>query len=99
MVTASRTALARTALTAVPLTRALALAQWAGAILPVPISARTAVGHMTRRTSTRATWRRHHPSDEEHQRMLEWLGLEDPSDFDPAAFDLASVNARLHGIA
>jgi len=28
--------------------------------------------------------------------MLEWLGLEE-SDFDPAAFDLASVNARLHG--
>jgi hypothetical protein len=25
------------------------------------------------------------------------LGLEDPSDFDPAGFDLASVNARLHG--
>ena len=37
------------------------------------------------------------PSDEEHEEMLEWLGLEDPSDFDPAAFDLASVNARLHG--
>jgi hypothetical protein len=36
-------------------------------------------------------------SDEEHERMLEWLGLEDPSDFDPAAFDLASVNARLQG--
>ena len=31
MVTASRTALARTALTTVPLTRALALAQWTGA--------------------------------------------------------------------
>ena len=29
--------------------------------------------------------------------MLMWLGLEDSSDFDPAAFDLASVNARLHG--
>jgi hypothetical protein len=29
--------------------------------------------------------------------MLEWLGLEDPSDFDAGAFDLASVNARLHG--
>jgi hypothetical protein len=37
------------------------------------------------------------PSDEEHKRTLEWLGLEDPSDFDPAVFDLASVNARLHG--
>ena len=38
------------------------------------------------------------PSDEEHDERLEWLGLEDPSDFDPAAFDLASVNARLHGL-
>jgi Plasmid pRiA4b ORF-3-like protein len=37
------------------------------------------------------------PSDEEHEGILEWLGLEDPSDFDPAAFDLGSVNARLHG--
>jgi hypothetical protein len=37
------------------------------------------------------------PSDEEHEERLEWLGLEDPSDYDPAAFDLASVNARLHG--
>jgi Plasmid pRiA4b ORF-3-like protein len=37
------------------------------------------------------------PSDEEHGGMLEWLGLEDAADFDPAAFDLASVNARLHG--
>ena len=39
------------------------------------------------------------PSDEEHERILGWLGLEDPSDFDPAAFDLASVNARLRGPA
>ena len=31
------------------------------------------------------------PSDEEHEERLEWLGLEDPADFDPAAFDLASV--------
>jgi hypothetical protein len=37
------------------------------------------------------------PSDEEHEEMREWLGLEDPSAFDPAAFDLATVNARLHG--
>jgi hypothetical protein len=37
------------------------------------------------------------PSDEEHEERLEWLGLEDPLDFDPAAFDLAGVNARLHG--
>jgi hypothetical protein len=39
------------------------------------------------------------PSDEDHEGALEWLGLEDPSDFDPAAFDLASINARLHGPA
>jgi hypothetical protein len=39
------------------------------------------------------------PSDEQHEEMLEWLGLGDPSDFDPAAFDLASVNARLHGLS
>ena len=37
------------------------------------------------------------PSGEGHEERLEWLGLEDPSEFDPAAFDLASVNARLHG--
>ncbi len=37
------------------------------------------------------------PSAEEHEELLEWLGLDDPSDFDPAAFDLASANARLHG--
>ena len=37
------------------------------------------------------------PSAEDHKAALEWLGLEDPSDFDPAAFDLASVNARLQG--
>jgi hypothetical protein len=39
------------------------------------------------------------PSDEEHEERLEWLGLEDAADFDPAAFDLASVNARLQGPA
>jgi Plasmid pRiA4b ORF-3-like protein len=32
-------------------------------------------------------------SDEEHEEMLEWLGSEDPSEFDPAAFDLASVTS------
>jgi Plasmid pRiA4b ORF-3-like protein len=37
------------------------------------------------------------PSDEEHEQTLEWLGLEKPSDFDPAAFDLARVNIRLQG--
>jgi hypothetical protein len=36
--------------------------------------------------------------DEDEDGMLEWLGLEDPSDFDPAAFDLAGVNARLLGL-
>lgn len=38
------------------------------------------------------------PSAEDHEEMLEWLGLEDPTDFDPAAFDLASVNARLRSL-
>ena len=37
------------------------------------------------------------PSAEDHEELLDWLGLDDPSDFDPAAFDLASANARLHG--
>jgi hypothetical protein len=37
------------------------------------------------------------PAAEEHENLLDWLGLDDPSDFDPAAFDLASANARLHG--
>jgi hypothetical protein len=37
------------------------------------------------------------PSDEGHEERLDWLGLEDSSDFDPAAFDLARVNARFHG--
>jgi hypothetical protein len=36
------------------------------------------------------------PSAEEHEERLEWLRLEDPSDFEAASFDLASVNARLH---
>jgi Plasmid pRiA4b ORF-3-like protein len=39
------------------------------------------------------------PSAEDHEELLEWLGLDDPSDFDPAAFNLARVNARLHGPA
>jgi hypothetical protein len=52
---------------------------------PLPVTFHTQPGPVDRR-----------PSDEEHERMLEWLGLEDPSDFDPAVFDLARVNARLH---
>ena len=39
------------------------------------------------------------PSGEEHERIPEWLGLEDPPNCDSAAFDLASVNACLHGPA
>ena len=35
------------------------------------------------------------PSNEEHEEVLEWLGVEDTSDFAPAAFHLASVNAHL----
>jgi len=34
----------------------------------------------------------HHP---EHQERLEWLGLDDPADLDPAAFDPAGVTAAL----
>jgi hypothetical protein len=37
------------------------------------------------------------PVQEEHRELLEWLGLEDPSDFDPAAFDLDDANARVSG--
>lgn len=35
------------------------------------------------------------PDHEEHWDRLEWLGLDEPSEFDPAAFDLAEVNHRL----
>ncbi|MGH3290867.1 MAG: plasmid pRiA4b ORF-3 family protein [Trebonia sp.] len=37
------------------------------------------------------------PADEEHQELLEWLGLDDPSDFDPTAFNLDYANARVSG--
>jgi hypothetical protein len=39
------------------------------------------------------------PSDDEHEAMLEWLGLDDASEFDPAAFSPDAVNARLAFVA
>ena len=35
------------------------------------------------------------PAHEEHQDMLEWLGLDAGKDFDPQKFSVAEVNARL----
>ncbi len=35
------------------------------------------------------------PDDEEHQDLLEWMGLDEGADFDPARFDLAEVNEAL----
>jgi hypothetical protein len=35
------------------------------------------------------------PADPEHKEMLEWLGLDKGSDFDPAAFSADKVNTRL----
>jgi len=35
------------------------------------------------------------PSHEEHEQMLEWLGLERAGEFDPAACDVDAVNAAL----
>lgn len=37
------------------------------------------------------------PTDEEHESMMEWMGLENASDFDPSAFDLDAVNRALAG--
>jgi hypothetical protein len=37
------------------------------------------------------------PDHDDHEDMLDWLGLEDPGDFNPAEFNLAEVNRRLHG--
>jgi hypothetical protein len=37
------------------------------------------------------------PTDDEHEQMMEWLGLEDPADFDPTAFDVDKVNHALTG--
>lgn len=39
------------------------------------------------------------PAHEEHDAMLEWLGLETAAEFDPEAFDLAEANALLRGRA
>lgn len=38
---------------------------------------------------------RSHP---EHEDLREWLGLDDASQFDPAAFDVAAVNRALEGL-
>jgi hypothetical protein len=38
------------------------------------------------------------PADDEHKEMLEWLGLNKGSDFDPAAFSVDKVNTRLHDL-
>lgn len=35
------------------------------------------------------------PDHPEHQQMLEWLGLDDPAEFDPAAFDAKAVTRAL----
>ncbi len=35
------------------------------------------------------------PDDEDHVDMLDWLGLDEPGQFDPAAFSLDEVNSRL----
>jgi hypothetical protein len=37
------------------------------------------------------------PVHEDHLDRLDWLGLDSPEEFDPAAFDLAAINARLGG--
>ncbi len=35
------------------------------------------------------------PADEQHQDMLEWLGLETGSEFDPTSFDIDEINESL----
>jgi hypothetical protein len=35
------------------------------------------------------------PGHEDHESLLEWLGLDDAADFDPAWFRLEEVNDRL----
>lgn len=37
------------------------------------------------------------PDDDEHPRMLEWLGLDSAAQFDPTAFDLEEANDLLEG--
>jgi hypothetical protein len=39
------------------------------------------------------------PGHDEHEERLEWLGLDSAQEFDPAAFDLAEVNAALARLA
>jgi hypothetical protein len=38
------------------------------------------------------------PDHEEHEELLAWLGLDDPSEFDPAEFSADEVNARLRHV-
>ena len=38
------------------------------------------------------------PDHEEHEELLGWLGLDDPSEFDPAEFSLDEINARLRHV-
>ena len=35
------------------------------------------------------------PAHQEHEDLLDWLGLDSAADFDPAQFGLDEVNARL----
>ncbi|HEY2580023.1 MAG TPA: plasmid pRiA4b ORF-3 family protein [Streptosporangiaceae bacterium] len=39
------------------------------------------------------------PGDEQHEDMLDWLGLDSPGQFDPAAFSLDEVNTRLRRLS
>ncbi len=39
------------------------------------------------------------PVHEDHQDMLEWLGLDAGKDFDPKKFSVTDVNARLSPLA
>jgi hypothetical protein len=38
------------------------------------------------------------PGHDDHDQRLDWLGLESAEDFDPAAFSVDAVNARLSGL-
>ncbi|MGH3948975.1 MAG: plasmid pRiA4b ORF-3 family protein [Pseudonocardiaceae bacterium] len=39
------------------------------------------------------------PGDDDHEAMLEWLGLDSPDEFDPAEFSQDDVNVALSGLA
>jgi hypothetical protein len=39
------------------------------------------------------------PGHEQHQELLDWLGLDSAAEFDPAAFSVDAVNARLSHLA